>query len=196
MLFLAAGWALTVSAQEAPPAIPEEDLLPVPTLNYDRLPPRVSTEFGVVVSYGTITYWRDQVPPWVGFGFRGGWGKHVGATGAQRLGITGALTAEGPVGVHSTFATDLHGTWDYVSPGQLMVGAGLGPAFLAHSRSDTVGGEWAFGVAPSAAIRLGWSQTYTRVGRRVFIVLEPKLRYVADALNPLVGLTIGSGKGR
>jgi hypothetical protein len=183
-------------AQDDLPAPPPEDALPVPTLDIDRIPPRSSYEFAVQFSYGTVTYWRDYVPPWIGFGLRGGWGRNLGVSGAHRLGPSLTVVAEGPVGVHTSVAVEPHLAWDFVGDKGLLLGAGVGPALMVHSRSDTVGGETAFGVAPGAAVRLGWSQTFSRVGRRLFVFLEPKIRYVDGAPNPLVAIAIGSGRGK
>ena len=195
-VLLGLGLSAGALAQDDLPAPPPEDALPIPTLDIDRIPPRTSYEFAVQFSYGTVTYWRDYVPPWIGFGFRGGWGRNLGVSGDHRLGPAFTLTAEGPVGVHTSVALEPHLAWDHVGDKGLMLGAGVGPALMWHSRSDTIGGENAFGVAPGAAVRLGWSQTFSRVGRRLFVFIEPKIRYVDGAPNPLVALAVGSGRGK
>jgi len=61
-----------------------------------------------------------------------------------------------------------------------------------------------FELQPSIVGRIGWSQGWTRVGRRVFVYLEPKLRPSLReddgvrrfAPNPVLALVVGSGRGR
>ena len=171
----------------------EIDDLPIPSLKIDRVAPTVSYEFAAQFSFGEITYWRDFVPAWIGLGLRAGWGKNFGN---HRLGIDGTLAAEGPFGVHTSVFLEPVGAWHYVSNGGLLLGAGVGPALMYHVRNDTTIPERAVGIAPSVALRIGWSQTWTRVGRRVFVFLEPKLRYVDNKPSPLVALAFGSGQGR
>ena len=175
-----------------PPPPPEDDL-PIPTLTIDRVPPNTSFEFAVQVSYGAVAYFQDTVPPWVGFGFRGGWGKNFGQ---HRIGASGTFTAEGDIGVHTLLALEPAVTWDFIGGKKLLIGAGVGPALMYTDRNSTVVGERGFEVAPSVAARIGWSQTWSRVGRRLFIFLEPKLRITPDALTPLVAIAVGSGAGR
>ena len=186
----APAWAQDTSAVPAPP--PEDDL-PIPTLDIDRIPPNTSYELAVQFSYGAVSYWREQVPPWIGFGLRGGWGKNFGQ---HRIGPALTVTAEGPIGVHSSIGFEPHFAWDFVSSKGLLLGAGVGPAAMYHVRNDTVVGETGFGVVPSAAARIGWSQTWSRVGRRLFVFVEPKVRYVRGEFSPVVALAVGSGRGR
>ena len=47
-----------------------------------------------------------------------------------------------------------------------------------------------------AIARIGWSQTWSRVGRRLFLFLEPKVRYTDGQFVPVVALAVGSGAGR
>jgi len=180
----------TYAAEEAGD---ESDDLPIPTMKIDRVAPSVSYEFAAQMSFGTITYWRDFVPAWIGLGLRGGWGKNFGN---NRLGIDGTFSAEGPFGVHTSIFLEPVASWNLVTNQGLLVGAGVGPAFMYHVRNDMVIAERAMGIAPSAAVRVGWSQTWTRVGRRVFVFVEPKMRYVDGKPNPLVALAFGSGQGR
>ena len=182
----------TAWAQGEPPPPPPEDELPVPTLTIDRLPPNTSWEFAVQVSYGAITYWRDYVPPWIGFGVRSGYGKHFGK---HRLGVDGLLAVEGPIGVHTSMTLEPSLSWNFVSDGGVLLGAGAGPGVMYHQRNDTVIGESAWGSNVGANARLGWSQGWTRVGRRVFVFLEPKARVIDSTFSPSVALVIGSGGG-
>jgi hypothetical protein len=168
----------------------------MPTLSLDRVPPRQSYDLALQISYGQVAYFRDTVPPWIGFGVRGAWGRN---SGLHRLGVTGLVAAEGDVGVHTYLAVEPSLSWDYVSPGQkggLQVGAGLGPALGYVVSNETIETERSFEVAPSAALRLGWSQGWTRVGRRLFVLLEPKVRLAEDGPSAVVALVVGSGGGK
>jgi hypothetical protein len=188
------GVNLPVWAQDFGPL--PEDALPIPTLEFDRLPPQESSEFAVQMGYGTVTFFREQVQPWIGFGFRGGWGRHLGEMGRHRIGPSFTAVAEGPVGVHTTLGLEPALAWDQVSEQGLLVGASMGPSFMWFIKTDRVGAERDQRVVPSAAIRLGWSQTYSRVGRRLFVFVEPKCRVIDGVLNPVATLAVGSGSGR
>ncbi|MEZ4235016.1 MAG: hypothetical protein R3F59_02410 [Myxococcota bacterium] len=178
---------------DLPPPPSLADDLPIPTLTLDRIPPSTSFEFAIQVSYGTVAYFRDQVPPWVGFGFRGGWGKNFGL---NRIGVAGTVTAEGDIGVHTQLALEPTFAWDYVGRNGLLLGAGVGPALVYTSHTATVETTAAADIAPSAAVRIGWSQTWSRVGRRLFVFAEPKVRLAEGRLSPVVAVAVGSGAGR
>ena len=167
--------------------------LPPPSFEVQRLPPSLSYEFAMHMSYGTVTYWREFVDAWIGYGGRFAIGKHAGA---HRFGGSMTFVAEGPLGVHTTLALEPHGTWDFVSKKGVALGAGIGPAGMYHFRNDTVVPERGLTLNPSAAFRIGWSQSWTRVGRRLFVVAEPKMRWIDGNPNPLVALVVGSGSGR
>ena len=194
VVLCAVGLCAPAWAQDAWPR--PEDALPVPTLEFDRLPPRESSEFAVQMGYGTVTFFREQVQPWVGFGFRGGWGKHFGEMSRHRVGPSLTGIAEGPVGVHTTLGLEPALAWDHISEGGFHVGAGLGPSFMWFIKTDRVGAVRDRRLVPSAAVRLGWSQTYSRVGRRLFVFVEPKCRVIDGVLNPVAVLAVGSGTGR
>ncbi|MBX2797344.1 MAG: hypothetical protein KTR31_06750 [Myxococcales bacterium] len=176
-----------------PPPPPIEDDLPIPTLTIDRVPPNTSFEFAVQVSYGEVAYFTDAVPAWIGFGMRGGWGKNFGV---HRIGVGGTVTAEGDFGVHTLLAVEPSLSWDFVSNKGLLLGAGVGPAVMYTHRNSTVETEAAIEVAPSVVARIGWSQTWSRVGRRLFVFLEPKVRITPLGATPLVAIAVGSGAGR
>ena len=176
-----------------PPPPPPEDDLPIPTLTIDRVPPRTSFEFAVQVSYGSVAYFQDAVPSWIGFGLRGGWGKNFGV---HRIGAAATFAAEGDFGVHTLLVLEPSLTWDYVSNGGLLLGAGVGPAAMYTRRNATIVPEAGFEFAPSAVARIGWSQTWSRVGRRLFVFLEPKVRFTPEGMTPLVAIAVGSGAGR
>lgn len=182
----------TISAPLPPPPPPEDDL-PIPTLTIDRIPPRTSFEFAVHVSYGQVAYFTDAVPSWIGFGMRGGWGRNFGL---HRIGGTATITAEGDFGVHTLAVLEPALTWDFVSQKGLLLGASAGPALMYTHEQSTVNVEQGFEFAPSAAARIGWSQTWSRVGRRLFVFLEPKVRFTPEGITPLVAIAVGSGGGR
>ena len=176
-----------------PPPPPPEDDLPIPTLTIDRIPPNTSYEFAIQVSYGTVAYFREDVPPWVGFGVRGGWGKNFGV---HRLGVAGTLAAEGDVGVHTQLSLEPAAAWDIVARPGFLLGASVGPAVVWTAENSTIEGQYSFELAPSLAARIGWSQTWSRVGRRLFVFAEPKVRFARGKASPVVAVAIGSGGGR
>jgi hypothetical protein len=197
---VAACLTLAVDAFAADSAPPEEESLPIPTLTIDRIPPDASWEIGVSLSYGVVPYYDDQVPPWVGFGIRGGWGPNFGN---HRIGPALALTSEGPLGIHTSIVTEPSFGWDHVSQKQMQIGASAGFAVSYNSRADIVLGDRGVSGLPAFAARFGWSQTWTRVGRRLHAYVEPKLRLdLADLhkrkdgiLQPMVSINVGSGQG-
>lgn len=176
-----------------PPPPPPEDDLPIPTLTLDRVPPNTSFEFAIQVSYGTVAYFRDQVPPWVGFGFRAGWGKNLGL---HRIGVAGGLIAEGDIGVHTQLMFEPALAWDHVGRNGLLLGASVGPSLVWTSASSTVEVVYGIDAVPTVAARIGWSQTWSRVGRRLFLFAEPKARFVLGRVSPVVAIAVGSGGGR
>lgn len=176
-----------------PPPPPPEDDLPIPTLTLDRVPPNTSYEFAIHVSYGFVPYFRSEVGTWIGFGFRGGYGKNLGL---HRLGASGTFAAEGDVGVHTVLGLEPAFAWDFVGNKGLALGAGVGPSFVYGQTNATIDEERRFSVAPTGVIRIGWSQTWSRVGRRLFVFAEPKVRWIDGAVSPVVAVAVGSGGGR
>jgi hypothetical protein len=176
-----------------PPPPPPEEELPIPTLTIDRIPPNTSYEFAIQVSYGTVAYFRESVPPWVGFGVRGGWGKNFGI---NRIGAAATVAAEGDVGVHTQLSFEPALAWDIVAKPGILLGASAGPAVVWTAENATIEGEYGLDVAPTVAARLGWSQTWSRVGRRLFVFAEPKIRFAEGKASPVVALAVGSGGGR
>lgn len=180
----------------AAPAAPPEEELTMPTLSLERVPPRQSYDLALQISYGQVAYFRDTVPPWIGFGLRGAWGRN---TGLHRFGAAALVAAEGDVGVHTYLSLEPSVTWDFVSRGDkggVQLGAGVGPALGYVVNNDTVETERSFEVAPAAGLRIGYSQGWTRVGRRLFVLLEPKVRVADDGPSGVVALVVGSGGGR
>ncbi len=160
----------------------------------ERLPPKYSWELGVSASFGDITYWNDHrsyTGPYIGQGFRVGWGRNMSG-GDHRLGVQTNWSIEGPVPLYYTMALDPLPSWDMISH-NIQVGASLGPSLLLHSML----GEGVFaGIAPSAAVRMGYSQSWTRVGRRVFVVLEPRVRLIGGEPQLVGAIVVGQGRGR
>jgi hypothetical protein len=188
------------SVATATPALAQDDgldpSLPIPTLQYERPPPDFSYEIGVQASYGVIHYWQNEVAPWIGFGIRGGWGRNLPDKYNHRIGANLLLYVEGPMPVHMTIGLEPQLSWDYINKKGLLLGAGIGPAALYHSKIEN--GTSVFrkaGFGASAAARIGWSQSWTRVGRRLFVMVEPRLRYTEGLWGPSVALVIGSGRG-
>lgn len=175
-----------------PKAMPD-DLFEVPTFSIESVPPRTSSDYAFAVSFGDMGYWRADVPPWIGFGARATWGRH---SGAHRLGLQTSLAVEGPFPIHMSTYLDPHFAWDHVSSKQLQVGLGIGPYVAVHNKSEVGNNETAFGFGPSVAGRIGWSQPFSSVDRRVFVILEPRARWVANGLSPSIALVVGSGNGR
>lgn len=172
--------------------------LPIPTLKYDRPPASFSWDISLQGSYGEITYWKDEVSPWIGVGLRFAWGKNITESGAHRLGITALVFLEGPAPVHMTAGLEPMFSWDYVARSGFWVGLGAGVAGLYHVKSTARGGSGAqslpgFGLAGSG--RIGYSQTFTRVGRRLFVGVEPKVRWMDGRVGVLAALIVGSGQG-
>lgn len=200
---------LSASASAAEPtqqasATPTFEELPEPSIALDRLPPRYSWELGLALSYGAVDHWQEYFDAWVGFGARTGWGRNFGNS---RLGFDVHAVIEGPVGVHTTLGLEPHLSWDHISNGNLLIGAGVGPAVLYHmatGESAVLRGERSITLEPSIVGRIGYSQTWTRVGRRMFVYLEPKLRPSIENTangrmiypNPVIALVVGSGRGR
>jgi hypothetical protein len=176
----------------ANPAFAQEVLTELPEVELQRIPPRFSYDFGAQFGVADITYWRNEVPPWATMGLFGSWGYHP--RGNDRFGPGFAAIIEGPVPLHATYSFEPTFRWDRVM-GKLGLGAAVGGAFQIHAALRETNTEVHVGAAPVVAARIGWSQGWTRVGRRLFIVAEPKARYVRGKLNTGVSLQIGTCSG-
>jgi len=84
--------------------------------------------------------------------------------------------------------------WDWVKHG-LALGASLGPAFMLHHAQRTVTEVTDFTVGPMVAVRVGWSQPFSLIGRRLHVIVEPKMRLIDGEFNPTISLQIGAGRG-
>lgn len=184
-LFLAA-WADEPAADgDLPP--PE-----LPPVVLERIPPRVSWDFAIQPSFGTIPHFYGDRWPWVGLGVRGGGGYHIRG---HRLGGALGVSIEGEAPVYYNLAFEPQATWDFIA-GHLLVGASVGPSVLVHGAMGLKDTEYKATLAPTAAARIGYSQGWTRVGRRLFVSLEPRVRYARGKLYPTAMVLVGSGSGR
>ena len=164
----------------------------LPEVKLERIPPTYSYDVGLQLGVADITYFRDEVPPYATIGFFGSWGAHI--RGNDRLGPGFAVIVEGPVPLHSSISFEPTVRWDRVM-GKVGIGAAVGAAVMIHTAQRNTGTEIAVTPAPVVAGRIGWSQGWTRVGRRLFIVAEPKLRMIGSRLNPGVSIQVGSCVG-
>ncbi|MCA9566902.1 MAG: hypothetical protein KC656_03630 [Myxococcales bacterium] len=169
--------------------------LPIPTLKYDRPPPDFSHEVALQLGYGDVTYWKQEVGPWVNFGLRIGWGRNIPDHHQHRIGVTTVVFAEGPLPVHMSVGVDPQLTWDHIGENNLWIGAGIGGAAMYSSKDTGSLTEKRVTLAPSASVRLGWSQTWSRLGRRLFAGVEPRMRITNGNVGYGAALVIGSGKG-
>lgn len=161
----------------------------------DHMPPHKSGDLAVAVSYSDVTYWRAYTGPWMGFGIRGAYGGHVGQNLGSRVAGSFMVSEEGPVPEYFTLAIEPAVDFDHIAKG-LLFGASVGPSLLLHSKLGIVHQEWTPGFSPEISARFGWSQPWSTVQRRMFVVLDPKLRWIAGRPNWSVGLAIGSGSGK
>jgi len=168
--------------------------LPVPTLEIERIPPNTSYEFAMQMSFGPVAYFQDVATSRPGFGIRGGWGKNVGAH--HRFGFQAAATIEGEPGVHTLLTLEPGVAWDFVGKRGVALGLTGGPSFLHTRNNATVFDEVGYALDPYVAARVGYSQTFSSVGRRMFVYLEPKVRYTDGGPVPVATLVVGSGSGR
>jgi len=186
------GMGLLAGGLTATPALAQEIVDELPEVELQRIPPIYSYDVGLQIGVADITYYRDEVAPWATYGFFFSWGWHP--RGNDRIGPGMAVMIEGPFPLHYSTSFEPSFRWDRIM-GKLAVGAAVGPAFMIHSKSTELGPQVAFTPAPMIAGRIGWSEGWTRVGRRLFIVAEPKLRWIAGDLNYGITLQVGSGQG-
>ncbi|MEN0065137.1 MAG: hypothetical protein AAGA48_23540 [Myxococcota bacterium] len=168
--------------------------LPVPTLEIERLPANTSYEFAMQVSFGQVAYFTDVASSWPGFGLRAGWGKNLG--GNSRIGVSGAASIEGEFGIFTLLTLEPGVAFDFVGNRGGLFGVTAGPSFVHTRDNSTVLREQGFALAPYVAARVGWSQTFSSVGRRLFLYLEPKVRFTEFGPVPIAAFVVGSGGGR
>jgi len=168
--------------------------LPIPTLEIDRIPAHTSYEFAMQVSFGPVAYFEHVSANSPGFGARAGWGRNLGPW--HRVGAGGLVTVEGEPGVYTLFTFEPSITWDVVNKSGVALGVSVGPSFI-HTRANATRVLKAgYAIDPVVAARVGWSQTFSSVGRRIFVYLEPKVRLTDRGPVTIAALVVGSGRGR
>lgn len=179
-------WAQTatvVDDEEAPPPV---------VLRH--IPPRFSWEFGISVGYGMLTQF-PEAPSGIGFGLRAGWGKHFGA---HRVGAGLSITFEGAIPVQWSNNFEPAFVWDFIVPDTkgLFLGLSAGPDLILNVDSGATRNlETDFTAAPSLAFRIGYSQPWSLVARRFWVVVEPKVRIINGNVNVIGAIVLGSGNG-
>ena len=170
----------------------QEVVTELPEVKLERIPPQFSYDIGMQLGVAEMTYFRDEVPPWATYGVFGSWGYHI--RGNDRVGPGLAVVVEGPLPIHTSVAIEPTFRWDRIM-GKVNIGASAGVAVMMHAAWRSSGTEIAFTPNPLIAGRIGWSQGWTRIGRRLFIVAEPKLRLVNKRVSPGIAIQVGSGYG-
>lgn len=166
---------------------------PPPPVILERIPPNFSWEIGLAPTFGTMTHFGEGEAAMPGLGVRGGWGRNFGP---HRIGAGLSISLEGPVTLLWSNVLEPSVQYDYVNLRGLWLGASLGPSIMVDSAlSDAIGYENKARLTAHAAARIGYSQTWTRVGRRFFVGLEPKVRIIDGQPSVLGALVIGSGAG-
>lgn len=160
----------------------------------ENMPPDWSTELAVAASYSDITYWNAYTGPYPGFGLHWGLGKHLGEKRLHRIGGSLNLMLEGPIPSYYSVFLEPSFAWDTVNH-HLLIGASVSPALALHAKQELLGSTVAPGLSPTVAVRIGWSQPWSRALRRMFVVAEPRVRLTNGQLSPGVALMIGSGSG-
>ncbi len=188
------GFMLTQSAwaQESGGETLSLDDLEMPTFELEVLNPKVSYEFGVHMSFGTVSYWREYFPAYVGMGIRFSAGRNFGN---HRFG--GVLTGnvEGPFGVFSSTSIEPAVAWDYITPFNMQLGAHVVPSVMLHTDNTNIVRESEVTLNPVVAVRAGYSQKWTRLQRRLYVLAEPKARIINGIPDYGVALVVGSGSG-
>jgi hypothetical protein len=170
----------------------QEVVTELPEVKLERIPPQYSYDIGLQLGVAELTYFREEVPPWATLGVFGSWGYHI--RGNDRVGPGLAVIVEGPIPLHTSLSIEPTFRWDRIM-GKFSVGAAAGLAIMTHAAWRSSGTEVAVTPNPMLAARIGWSQGWTRVGRRLFIVAEPKARLISGRINPGISIQVGSGHG-
>jgi hypothetical protein len=166
---------------------------PPPVVKLERIPPRTSYEMGVQMGFTSLPQFETDVSSWPGFGARFQWGKNIAL---HRIGVGSSFSIEGPAPKYFAIVIEPNFAWDFVSESGLSLGASIGPSLLLNSRLTYESSEWWPTIAPTAAVRIGWSQSWSRMGRRVHVFAEPKIRIIGGQAAPAAAIVIGSGRGK
>jgi hypothetical protein len=161
----------------------------------ENLPPRRSDDLAVGVSFANIPYFHTDQGPWVGFNLRYTYGWHLGETRLTRVGMGLGAAIEGPAPEYFQVAIEPQATVDHIIAHHFLLGASLGPSAVISMHYGLHDQDRALGITPSGAVRIGWSQAWSRVQRRMFVVAEPRLRVIAGRPNWVASVQVGSGHG-
>ena len=157
-----------------------------------RIPPEISWDFGLQLTYGEIGYFRELTSyagPTGGMGLQGSYGKHANDL---RYGLKFGFTLEGPVPIYMSAIAEVLPSVDLIK-GKALIGAAVGPAIALNSEQD---GDITLRATGVMAVRMGYSQGWTKVGQRMFIVLEPRVRWIDGRPSYSTNLIVGKGSGR
>lgn len=157
-----------------------------------EIPPSQSYEWGLQVSYGSIPHFYPEAWAWPGLGLRASGGWHLGQ---HRLGGAIGAAVEGEVPVYYNLVASPQLTWD-TQVGTTQFGASLGADLLTQGAMGLQDNEWAFTTAPAVALRIGYSEPWSVISRRMFVILEPRVRFIGDKYYPTASIQIGSGRAR
>ncbi|MCB9664692.1 MAG: hypothetical protein H6732_11310 [Alphaproteobacteria bacterium] len=186
---LVAPWA--AQADEAPTVAVEE--APPPPVVLRAIPPRFSWDVGLQVSYGMLEQF-DAAAPWMGFGFRAGWGRHFGN---HRVGAGGIVSIEGQVGVEWANVLEPYAAWDTIVGKGLYLGASIGPMLSLNVDTQDRGKTTvSFDAAPFVAFRIGYSGAFSVVAKRFWVAVEPKLRIIDGRPSFVGAVVLGTGAGK
>lgn len=182
-------WSTSASLQQSDSRVRYTELPPPPVV-LKIIPPRNSMIFGFEFGYGYYGNFTEQ-PDYVNFGFRLGWGRHIEG---HRLGVSGRISLDGAILLEWMNNVAVTFDWDWVKKdGGILVGASVGPEFVAHATREITGYEWTFGAAPRIAARVGYSQPYNINARRFFVAVEPAFRWAENAPDITIAVVLGSG---
>jgi hypothetical protein len=160
----------------------------------DDLPPHHSTDLSINPGFAAITYWKTWQPPYLSFGARFVYGNHTGEKLDHRYGVGLALGEDGAFPEYMTWWAEPQATYDRVVH-RFQYGVSVGPSVLMHQHTDLNDIERKFALSPMVSARVGWSQPWSRVQKRMFVVLEPKIRWVANEPNWTIAVAVGSSHG-
>lgn len=159
-----------------------------------KMPPTWSWEFEMGSGYGDVPAWRRESQAALLMGGRFGFGRHF-ANPTHRFGGYFCTSLDGPVPITFAWVLEPGAGWDAVV-GRLQVGASVGYALSYNAKNELVGWETTLTSGPALALRLGYSDPWSRVGRRFHVFVEPKVRYLQGLLSPSAMIYVGSGLGR
>jgi hypothetical protein len=158
-----------------------------------NLPPAWSWDGEMGFGYGDVPAWRRYNAQYVLMGGRISFGKHL-KNPAHRVGGTLTSTLDGPVPITFAWVVEPGLAWDAVL-GKLQVGTTLGYATSYNANNQLIGWETNLTTGPALSFRVGYSQPWSQVTRRMHVFVEPKVRLIGGLLAPSATLFVGSGRG-